>query len=214
MKASTAADKANDLAQKYEEAHEKGSTLAEAAKIAGVSPAQIGPITAQGSDPDGKPNSNATQRMLKEAFALPQGGETDAVQDTKGEYFALRVDKIIPPALPTLDKVRARLTDYYLQQETAKRLEAKLNELAGRVKKGETLEAVAKSVGSEVTHLPMTRSQAQQSRNLRPELRRQDGRGHYDRRRRRPRRFHRRSYGRDHRRDSAGRTAADDPRPV
>jgi peptidyl-prolyl cis-trans isomerase D len=91
------------------------------------------------------------------------------VQDTKGEYFAVRVDKIIPPALPTLDKVRPRLTQYFLQQEMSKRLEAKLNELAARVKKGETLEAVAQSVGSSVTHMSITRAQAQQSRNLRPE---------------------------------------------
>jgi peptidyl-prolyl cis-trans isomerase D len=169
VKATAAADKANDLAQKFEEAHEKGSTLVEAAKAAGQTPIQMGPVNAQGGDPEGKPAAGLTPRILKEAFALPQGGETDAVQDTKGEYFAVRVDKIIPPALPTLDKVRARLTEFFVQQEMAKRLEAKLNELAALVKKGETLDAVAKSVGSEVTHLAMTRTQAQQSRSLRPE---------------------------------------------
>jgi peptidyl-prolyl cis-trans isomerase D len=168
VKAAAAADKANDLAQKFEEAHEKGSTLVEAAKVAGATPVQLGPISSQGGDADGKP-SGLTPRMLKEAFALPQGGETDAVQDTKGEYFAVRVDKIIPPALPTLDKVRPRLTQFYVQQAMTKRLDAKLAELAARVKKGETLEAVAQSVGSPVTHLAITRTQAQQSRNLRPE---------------------------------------------
>jgi peptidyl-prolyl cis-trans isomerase D len=51
----------------------------------------------------------------------------------------------------------------------SKRLEAKLNELSGRVRKGETLEAVAQSVGSQVTHLAITRTQAQQSKNLQPQ---------------------------------------------
>ncbi|MDB5458741.1 MAG: rotamase [Caulobacteraceae bacterium] len=168
VKAAAAADKANDQAQKFEEAHEKGSTLAEAAKAAGAAPVQVGPVSSQGNDADGKP-SGLSPRLLKEAFALPQGGETDAVQDSKGEYFAVRVDKIIPPALPTLDKVRPRLTEFFLQQEMSKRLDAKLNELSARVKKGESLDAVAQSVGSAVTHLSITRTQAQQSRNLRPE---------------------------------------------
>jgi peptidyl-prolyl cis-trans isomerase D len=168
VKTEAAADKATDLAQKYEEAHEKGSTLGEAAKKIGVAAVAVGPVSAQGSDADGKP-VGLTPRLLKEAFALPQGGETDAVQETKGEYFAVRVDKIIPPALPTLDKVRPRLTQFFLQREMSKRLEAKLNELAARVKKGETLDAVAQSVGSAVTHLAITRTQAQQSKNLQPE---------------------------------------------
>ena len=91
------------------------------------------------------------------------------MQESKGEYFAVRVDKIIPPALPTLDKVRPRLTQFFLQREMSKRLEAKLAELSARVKKGETLDAVAQSVGSAVTHLSITRTQAQQSKTLQPE---------------------------------------------
>jgi peptidyl-prolyl cis-trans isomerase D len=169
VKTEAAADKATDLAQKYEDAHEKGSTLGEAAKKIGVTSADVGPVTAGGMDGDGKPVAGLTPRLLKEAFALPQGGETDAVQETKGEYFAVRVDKVIPPALPTLDKVRPRLTQFFLQREMSKRLDAKLNELSGRVRKGETLDAVAQSVGSAVTHLAITRTQAQQSKNLQPQ---------------------------------------------
>jgi len=168
VKTEAAADKATDLAQKYEDAHDKGSTLGEAAKKIGATPVDVGPVTAEGMDADGKP-AGLTPRLLKEAFALPQGGETEAVQDTKGEYFAVRVDKIIPPALPTLDKVRPRLTQFFLQREMSKRLDAKLNELSGRVRKGETLDAVAQSVGSAVTHLAITRTQAQQSKNLQPQ---------------------------------------------
>jgi peptidyl-prolyl cis-trans isomerase D len=167
--AEAAATKAYDLVQKYETAHEKGSTIVEAAKAAGVTPVQLTPVTSGGMDVDGKPVDGVSERLLKEAFALSQGGETDAVQDTKGEYFAVRVDKVIPPALPTLDKVKPRLVQAYLQREMSKRLDAKLAELAARVKKGETIDAVAQSVGSPVTHLSITRSQAQQSRNLQPQ---------------------------------------------
>ena len=170
VKAEAAANKAYDLVQKYENAHDKGSTLAEASKAAGVTPQTFEPVLAGGQNADGKPVDGVTPRMLKEAFALPQGGETDAIQDSKGEYFALRVDKVIPPTLPTLEKVKPRLVQAYLQQAMSKRLTDKLAELKARVKKGESLEAVAQSVGSNVTHLSLTRAMAQQSRNLPPGL--------------------------------------------
>jgi peptidyl-prolyl cis-trans isomerase D len=108
--------------------------------------------------------------MLKEAFALAPGADTDVIQDSKGEYFAVHLDKVIPPTLPSLDKVRPRLTQFFLQREMSKRLDAKLNELKARVTKGESLEAVAKSVGSDVTHLSINRNLAEQNRNLPPQL--------------------------------------------
>ena len=170
LKTELAATKAYDLVQKYEAAHEKGSNLAESAKAAGVTPVSFTPATANGGDVDGKMVDGLTPRMLKEAFALPQGGETDAVQDAKGEYFALRVEKVIPPTLPTLDKLRPRLTQAFLQRAMSKRLKDKLDELQARVKKGETLEAVAMSVGSPITHVAINRQMAQQNRNLPPGL--------------------------------------------
>lgn len=169
VKTEAAADKAYDQVQKYEDAHGKGATLVEAAKAAGATAVTMAPVTAGGQDADAKPMGDLSQRLLKEAFSLPQGGDTDAIQDGKGEYFAVRVEKIIPPALPPFEKLKPRLAQAFMQREIGKRLDAKLTELAARVKKGETLEAVARSVGSEVTHIALTRSQAQQSRNLSPQ---------------------------------------------
>jgi peptidyl-prolyl cis-trans isomerase D len=170
LKTETAATQAYALVQKYEGAHDKGSTLPEAAKVAAVTPQTFAPATAQGTDEDGKPVDGLTPRILKEAFALSQGGETDVVQDSKGEYFAVRVDKVIPPTVPAMEKIRPRLVQAFLQREMSKRLTDKLNELAARVKKGESLEAVAQSVGSQVSHLSINRQQAQQSRNVPPQV--------------------------------------------
>jgi peptidyl-prolyl cis-trans isomerase D len=166
IKSEAAANKAYDLVQKYQTAHDKGSTLVESAKAAGVMPETFTPVTAAGQDADMQTVQGLDARMLKEAFGLSQGGETDVIQDAKGEYFALRVDKVIPPTLPSLDKVRPRLVQAFLQREMSKRLDDKLNELKARVKKGESLEAVAKSVGSDVTHLTLNREIAQGNRNL------------------------------------------------
>ena len=116
------------------------------------------------------PVTGLTQRMLKEAFALPQGGETDAVQEAKGEYFALRVEKVIPPTLPNFEKIKPRLVQAYIRREMSKRLTDKLNELKARVTKGESFEAVAQSVGSTITHPSLNRNAAQQNRSMPPGL--------------------------------------------
>lgn len=170
VRTEAAATKAYDLVQKYEAAHDKGSTLPEAAKAAAVTPQTFAPVTSGGMDEDAKPVEGLTPRMLKEAFGLTQGGETDVVQDSKGEYFAVRVDKVLPPHLPDFDKIKPRLVQAFLQREMSKRLETKLNELAERVRKGESLDAVAKSVGSQVTHLSINRNLAQQNRSVPPQL--------------------------------------------
>ena len=170
VKTEASATKAYELVQKYEATHDKGSNLPESAKAAAVTPQSFAPVTAQGTDEDGKPVDGLTPRILKEAFALSQGGETDVIQDSKGEYFAVRVEKVLPPALPAIDKIRPRLVQAFLQREMSKRLTDKLNELAARVRKGESLEAVATSVGSQVSHLSINRQQAQQSRNVPPQV--------------------------------------------
>jgi peptidyl-prolyl cis-trans isomerase D len=170
IRTETAATKAYDLVQKYEAAHDKGSNLTESAKAAGVTPQTFAAATAQGTDEDGKPVDGLTPKILKEAFQLSQGGDTDVVQDSKGEYFAVHLDKVIPPTLPSLDKLRPQLVRAFLQREMSKRMETKLNELAARVRKGETMEAVAKSVGSDLTHPSITREGAMQMRNLPPQL--------------------------------------------
>ena len=88
-----------------------------------------------------------------------------------GEYYAVRVEKILPPALPGLDEVRAPLTRYFLMRETAKLMEAKANELAARVRKGESVEAVAAAFGAPVSHaIGVDRVNARQNQALSPDL--------------------------------------------
>jgi peptidyl-prolyl cis-trans isomerase D len=77
---------------------------------------------------------------------------------------------VIPPALPSVDEVKPQLTKAWMQRELFTRLKAKADELVARVKKGESLEAVAKSVGSDVSHVSINRNAAQQNRTLPPGL--------------------------------------------
>ena len=56
-----------------------------------------------------QPAAGVTAKLLKEAFALPQGGESEMEDEGDGEYFALRVEKVAPPTLPTLAEIKPML---------------------------------------------------------------------------------------------------------
>jgi peptidyl-prolyl cis-trans isomerase D len=168
IKTENAANKAYDLSQKYQDAHDKGAGLVAAAKAAGVATSTVGPVTAQGQDADGKP-TGLSAKLLSTGFGLAQGADSDVVQEDKGEYFVLHADKVIGPQPPTLDKMRPRLTAYFQQTEMRKRMSDKVDALVAQVKKGQSIEAVAASVGSKLTTTVMTRQQAQSNNQIPPQ---------------------------------------------
>jgi peptidyl-prolyl cis-trans isomerase D len=113
----------------------------------------IGPVSQQGRDPQGQPVPGLSQKLVETAFQLPAGGESEVVDAGGGEYFAVRAEKVIPPAMPALAEVKPQLARVWTLRETAKRMQARAEELAARVRKGETPEAVAASIGSKVARV-------------------------------------------------------------
>jgi peptidyl-prolyl cis-trans isomerase D len=155
------------VAAENDDAHTGGASLAESAQKAGVPTLTVGPVSQQGADPQGQRAAGVTPKLVQIAFGLPQGGESEIEDEGNGEYFAVRVEKVIPKALPTLDEVRAKLTPIWMARETAKRLQTKADELIARLKKGESLEAVAGSVGGSVKHVAaLDRQNAGQNKEL------------------------------------------------
>ncbi len=166
-----AAEKVYALTQAYDDAHQAGSNLTQSAAKAGVPAVTLGPVSAEGRDGLGQPVPGLTQKLVETAFALPAGGESEVEDAGGGEYFAVRVEKIVPPALAALDEVRPQVTRVYMMRELAKRLQARADELAARVKKGESLDAVAASAGASVIHVPgLSRQNAAQNKDLSQEL--------------------------------------------
>ncbi len=162
LRTDAAVEKVYALTQTYEDAHGTGDSVTEAAKKAGVPAATLPPVTAQGQDQKGEA-SNLPEKLLKVAFDLPVGGESDIEDLGKGEYYAVRVEKVIPPTLPPLAEVKPQLTRVYILRKTAERMQARADALAERVRKGETLAAVAASTGAKVTTVPgISRANAQQ----------------------------------------------------
>jgi peptidyl-prolyl cis-trans isomerase D len=163
--------KIDQMTQVYDDAHAKGATLIEAAKKAGVTPVTIPPIAKQGLDQQGKPVAGIDPKVLETAFTLPTGGESELIDAGNGEYFAVRVDKIIPPAVPQLAEVKPELTREWMRRDLITRLKAKADDLAARVKKGETLEAVAASAKLHIVPVTdLSRQNAQQRQDLSPEV--------------------------------------------
>jgi peptidyl-prolyl cis-trans isomerase D len=84
------------------------------------------------------------------AYGLPKGGESDVEELGNGEYYAVKVDEVLPAALPKLDDIRPQITQVWMQQQMMKRMQDKATAAAERVKKGESLQAVAASLGASV----------------------------------------------------------------
>jgi peptidyl-prolyl cis-trans isomerase D len=171
LRKDAAAEKVYALTQAYDDAHQKGANLAEAAKKAGVAVAAVGPVTKDGRDQQGQQVAGLNQKLLDTAFGLPAGGESEVVEAGEGEYFAVRVEKIIPPAMPPLAAIKPQLTQAYRMREVGKAMQDKADALAARVRKGESLEAVAASAGAKVTHVAgVDRRSGQQNPQMSPEI--------------------------------------------
>ena len=171
LRGDAAAQKIYDTVQKYEDAHTGGASLTEAAQKAGVMAVSLPPVSQKGGDRQGQPVPGVSEKLLRAAYALPEGGESDVEDDSSGEYYAVKVDKIIAPALPNLNEIRIPLARAWLSQEMMKRLQAKADEMIARVKKGESLEAVGASIGAPVGHVRnLSRSEAQNISALSPDI--------------------------------------------
>jgi peptidyl-prolyl cis-trans isomerase D len=156
--------KVYDQVEAYEKAHDAGANMTEAAKAVGATVQTSGEIASNGATEKGQPPEGVTPKMLAKAFTMAKGEESDTEDEGNGEYYVVRVDDITPSALPKLEDVRAEATKAYLQRELFNALKAKADELAARVKKGESFEAVATSIGAKVEHTAsLDKGQAQQA---------------------------------------------------
>ncbi len=159
-----AAEKVYALTQAYDDAHQGGSSMTESAAKAGVPAVTIGPLTKTGRDLQGQPVQGLTEKLVETAFGLPAGGESEVQDAGNGEYFAVRVEKILPPSMPPLAEIKPQLTRVYMMREVANAMRARADALAARVKKGESLEAVAASAGAQVIQVPgLSRQNAAQA---------------------------------------------------
>ncbi|WP_395673161.1 peptidyl-prolyl cis-trans isomerase [Phenylobacterium sp.] len=165
VRRTNAVEKVLARTQAYEEAHTAGANLAEAARRVNVPTVTLGPITQDGRTEQNQTLPALDPRVLETAFGLPAGGESDLVELGEGQYFAVRVERIMPPSLPPMTPaLRAELARVWTGRETLKRMEARAEALAARVRKGEAINAVAASAGAQVQRTAgLTRQSARET---------------------------------------------------
>ncbi len=162
-----AAEKVYALTQAYEAARDEGANLVDAAKKAGVPAVTVGPVTQSGQAQNGQPIQGLPPKVLEIAYGLAAGAESELQDAGEGNYFAVRVDKVIPKALPPLADVKPQLSRFWMMREMVKRMQARADEFAARVRKGESLETVAAAAGAKVVHVTnLDRQTAGQSTQL------------------------------------------------
>ena len=162
-----ARDRAYQQSQKFDDARQAGANIPDAAQKAGAQVVTIGPVNAKGLGLDGKSVAALSEKVLKAAFAQRAGEEADLQDAGAGEYFEVKVDKIIPPALPALAAARPQLTQAWLTQAYVAAIRARAESLMTRIRGGESLEAAAAEVGGHVVHEQgMQRIQAQKFQAL------------------------------------------------
>ncbi|MCW5761467.1 MAG: SurA N-terminal domain-containing protein, partial [Phenylobacterium sp.] len=98
------AEKVYAQTQAYDDAHQGGASMADAAAKAGVTVQTIGPISAQGVDDQGRQLQGFPPKILETAFGLPPGGESEITDLGEGAYFAEKVDRIVPPHVRPLEE--------------------------------------------------------------------------------------------------------------
>ncbi|MBE7219193.1 MAG: peptidyl-prolyl cis-trans isomerase [Caulobacteraceae bacterium] len=153
-----AAAKANTQMQAYDQARNGGSDFAQAAQRAGAATTVVPAFDAQGRSLQGQPLP-VPAKLVQTAFSLQPGATSDILDAApgKGEYYAIRVDKVIPAGPYTLDEVREPLARQMTIQAISKALHDKADALADRLKKGESLAAVAAAAGQAPQQAALTR---------------------------------------------------------
>lgn len=155
LKQKAAAKKAYEVSNAYDTAHTNGATLPDAARKAGVEPMSIAAVSADGRDMHAKPIDGLSPEVLKTAFATAAGSDSDIEELTaeKGVYYAVRVEKVTPPALIPLAEIKDQLTKKLMQEAIYSAMADKAKALQARLAKGEAIDAVARSAGASVSRI-------------------------------------------------------------
>lgn len=154
---------AGALRDKVEDERAAGSTLAEAAKKLGLNATTIEAVDRSGRAPDGKAVAALpkTPDVIASAFASDIGVDNEALQMPDGGYLYYDVTGITASRERTLDEVKEQVTTRWRDDEIAKRLKAKTDDMVAKLKAGTPLTDLANETGlSVLTAVDLQRGKA------------------------------------------------------
>ena len=126
------------LRDKIEDERAAGSTLAETAKKLGLKAITIEAVDRSGRGVDGKPVAELPQtpNVVSAAFASDVGVDTEALQLPNGGYLYFDVIGVTPSRERSLDEVKDQVAERWRDDEIARRLQAKADDLVAKLKAG------------------------------------------------------------------------------
>lgn len=141
-----------NLRDKFEDERAAGSTLAETAKKLGLTSHTIDAVDRSGHGMDGKPVAGLPKSpdVIAAAFSTDIGVDNDPMQLPNGGYLWYDVIGITPSRERALDEVKDQVAARWRDDEIAKRLQAKTDDMLGKLKAGTTLAQVATESGLKV----------------------------------------------------------------
>jgi peptidyl-prolyl cis-trans isomerase D len=134
---------------KIEDERAAGSTLAETARKLGFKAITIEAVDRSGRGPDGKPVTELPQtpNVISAAFASDVGVDTEALQLPNGGYLYFDVTGVTPSRERSLDEIKDQVAARWRDDEIAKRLRSKADDLVGKLKAGTPFAQVASETG-------------------------------------------------------------------
>ena len=141
-----------NLRDKIEDERAAGSTLAETAKKFGIKALTIDAVDRSGRAPDGRLVAGLPQtpNVINAAFASEVGVDTDALQLPNGGYLFFDVTGVTPSRERPLEEVKDLVAARWHDDEVAKRLQTKADDLVGKLKSGTPFAQVAAEAGLKV----------------------------------------------------------------
>ncbi len=172
-----ALDKLNQVTHAFADAMAAGEDFDATAKKLGLQIRELPTLTAQGQaiDPKtGQPYMDANTRrpvdysaypgfsnVLKNIYNLQPGGASDVESLGEEQYFAVKLNTVKPSGpVPLDDMMKARLAMVWQQQKVAAAVSEKADDVAARLRKGESLEKISAEVKSPVQKGPGVTRQA------------------------------------------------------
>ena len=134
----------------FEAARRAGKGLDDAVREVGAVMVPIPAVSREGRTREGQ-QLGVPAEVLEQMWKLSKGRAGEVVSAGEGRYFVVRVDDVIPAALPKLEDIREDLTRAWTARENVRLLSARSDALMSRLRAGEDIAAVAASVGATVT---------------------------------------------------------------
>lgn len=156
-----ALDRMFELANRLEDELGGGGTLEEAARVLGLTPATIGPVDSRGNGPDGTALTDIPvgPALLREAWQLEDGATSGLLEGETDQFYVVRVDAVIPPALRPFADVEDAVRSAVIDARRRAAAETRGTALLERAQSGETLERLAGEAGGSATAIgPVTRA--------------------------------------------------------